>query len=78
MGSVDDPEAVVDADCRVIGVESLRVVDCSIFPRITNGNLNGPTLVVAEKASDSILGVGPLPRSERQPWINPDWRHAQR
>jgi len=78
MGSVDDPQAVVDTDCRVIGVENLRVVDCSIFPRITNGNLNGPTLVVAEKASDSILGEGPLPRSEHQPWINPDWRHSQR
>jgi len=72
MGSVTDPEAVVDTDCRVIGVENLRVVDCSVFPRITNGNLNGPTLVVAEKASDSILGIAPLPRFEHEPWINPN------
>ena len=56
MGSPDDPGAVVDPDCRVIGVERLRVVDSSIFPRITYGNLNAPSIMVGEKAADHILG----------------------
>ncbi|MEQ8557425.1 MAG: choline dehydrogenase [Henriciella sp.] len=60
MGSPDDPEAVVDPECRVIGVEGLRVVDSSVFPNITNGNINAPTLMVAEKAADHILGKTPL------------------
>jgi choline dehydrogenase len=55
MGAVDDPMAVVDPECRVIGVTGLRVADSSIFPRITNGNLNGPSIMVGEKASDHIL-----------------------
>ena len=78
MGSADDPLAVVDPHCRVIGVDGLRVVDSSIFPRITNGNLNGPSIMTGEKASDLILGKTPLPRSELNPWINPDWRSSQR
>ncbi len=55
MGAVDDPESVVDPHCRVIGARGLRVVDSSVFPRITNGNLNAPTLMVAHKAAVSIL-----------------------
>jgi choline dehydrogenase len=78
MGAVDDPMAVVDPECRVIGVEGLRVADSSIFPRIPNGNLNGPSIMVGEKASDHILGRAPLPRSNAQPWIHPDWRTQQR
>ena len=50
------PTPVVDPECRVIGVEGLRVVDSSIFPRITNGNLNAPSIMVGEKAADHILG----------------------
>ncbi|MBX2825017.1 MAG: choline dehydrogenase [Gammaproteobacteria bacterium] len=56
MGSADDPMAVVDPECRVIGVDSLRVIDSSIFPRITNGNLNGPSIMTGEKGSDHVLG----------------------
>ena len=56
MGQPDDPDAVVDSECRVIGVEGLRVVDSSVFPNITNGNINAPTMMVAEKAADHILG----------------------
>jgi choline dehydrogenase len=56
MGSPSDPMAVVDPTCRVIGLENLRVVDSSIFPTIPNGNLNAPTMMVAEKAADIILG----------------------
>jgi len=78
MGSAEDPTAVVDENCRVIGVDKLRVVDCSVFPRITNGNLNGPTIVTAEKACDAILGKSPLPRSPQTPWRSDRWQTAQR
>jgi len=78
MGAADDPHAVVDPECRVIGVDGLRVADSSIFPRITNGNLNGPSIMVGEKASDHILGRTPLPRSNAEPWISPRWNTDQR
>ncbi|CAJ1369949.1 unnamed protein product [Effrenium voratum] len=78
MGASDDPMAVVDPECRVIGVEGLRVADSSIFPQITNGNLNGPSIMVGEKAADHILGKDPLPPSNQQPWIHPDWENSQR
>jgi len=55
MGARKDPMAVVDPDCKVIGVEGLRLADSSIFPRITNGNLNAPSIMVGEKAADHIL-----------------------
>jgi choline dehydrogenase len=78
MGARTDPMAVVDPKTRVIGVENLRVADSSIFPRITNGNLNAPSILVGEKASDHILGKTPLPSDNREPWIHPDWQTAQR
>ena len=78
MGRADDPLAVVDPACRVIGVDGLRVVDSSIFPQVTNGNLNAPSIMVGEKAADHILGRDPLPRSNLEPAVNPDWRSAQR
>ncbi len=78
MGDPTDAMAVVDPECRVIGVDGLRVVDCSVFPRITNGNLNAPTIVTAEKASDAIRSKAPLPASELQPWQHPDWQNSQR
>ncbi|HHI71608.1 MAG TPA: choline dehydrogenase, partial [Rhodobacteraceae bacterium] len=78
MGPADDPMAVVDPECRVIGVEGLRVADSSIFPQITNGNLNGPSIMTGEKAADHILGRAPLPRENLQPWIHPQWETAQR
>jgi len=78
MGAVDNPMSVVDPECRVIGIEGLRVADSSIFPRITNGNLNGPSIMVGEKASDHILGRTPLPRSNAEPWMHPDWQGSQR
>ena len=70
--------AVVDPECRVIGVEGLRVADSSIFPRITNGNLNAPSILVGEKASDHILGRTPLPPENSEPWINPRWQTSDR
>ncbi|MFB9885092.1 choline dehydrogenase [Balneatrix alpica] len=78
MGAEDDPMAVVDPACRVRGIEALRVVDSSIFPTITNGNLNAPTIMVAEKAADLILGRAPLPKAEVPVWIDPDWQARQR
>jgi choline dehydrogenase len=78
MGAVDDPTAVVDPECRVIGIDNLRVADSSIMPQVTNGNLNAPTLMIGEKASDHILGRIPLPASNLEPWINPNWQKSQR
>jgi choline dehydrogenase len=78
MGRVDDPMAVVDPETRVIGVERLRVADSSIFPRITNGNLNGPSILVGEKASDHLLARAPLPRANDRPWLHPGWQTSQR
>jgi choline dehydrogenase len=78
MGAADDKISVVDPECRVIGVEGLRVADSSIFPRITNGNLNGPSLMTGEKAADHILGKTPLASSNQEPWINPRWRVSDR
>jgi choline dehydrogenase-like flavoprotein len=51
-----DPEAVVDAELKVRGVTSLRVVDASVFPGIVGGNTNAPIVMVAEKAADLMLG----------------------
>ena len=81
MGSGRDPMDVVDAELRVCGVQRLRVVDASIMPRITNGNLNAPTIMIAEKAADKILArpsLAPLSGSEHQPWLDPLWRTRQR
>ena len=78
MGGGDDPMAVLDADCRVRGTEGLRVVDSSIFPTIPNGNLNAPTIMVAERASDLIIGRPALPPASATPWLNPERATRQR
>ena len=78
MGRADDPGAVVDPETRVIGVDGLRVADSSIFPRITNGNLNAPSIMVGEKAADHILGRAALAPANVEPAINPNWRVSQR
>ncbi len=78
MGRRDDPMAVVDPENRVIGVDALRVADSSIFPQITNGNLNGPSIMVGEKASDHILGREPLAKANAAPWIAKNWKQHQR
>ena len=78
MGRKDDPEAVVDAQGRVIGIAALRVADSSIFPSIPNGNLNAPSILVGEKIADYVLGRDPLPPENAAPWISPRWQEAQR
>ena len=78
MGSRNDPEAVVDNACRVIGMESLRVVDASVFPTLPNGNINAPVIMMAEKASDLILGLEPEPPGEVPIHLPRDWESRQR
>ncbi|MEL7013505.1 MAG: choline dehydrogenase [Pseudomonadota bacterium] len=77
MGRADDPGAVVDPQGRVIGVDALRVADSSLFPRITNGNLNAPSIMLGEKMSDHVLGRS-LPPDNAAPWFHPEWRTTQR
>jgi choline dehydrogenase len=78
MGRRGDPMAVVDPEARVMGVERLRVVDSSIMPSITTGNLNAPTIMLAEKCADHILGKPLLAPAEAGFYMAPDWRSAQR
>ena len=78
MGLKTDKYAVVDNQGRVHGINSLRVVDASIMPFATNGNTNAPTIMIAEKISDNILGDNPLPRIELKTWQSPNYQMYQR
>jgi choline dehydrogenase len=78
MGSPSDAFAVVDPQARVIGLEGLRVVDSSIMPAITTGNLNAPTIMLAEKAADHIRGLAPLPPATVPSYRAPAWQSTQR
>jgi choline dehydrogenase len=78
MGRPQDPMAVVGPDTRVYGMEGLRVVDSSIMPSVTTGNLNAPTIMLAEKAADHIIGRGLLAAADTRFYSAPNWRTAQR
>jgi choline dehydrogenase len=78
MGREDDPLAVVDHETRVHGLTGMRVVDSSIMPSVTTGNLNAPTIMIAEKASDHILGRTLLPESGAPYHMASDWQTRQR
>jgi len=75
----DDGDAVVDSECRVQGVDRLRVVDASIIPQATAGDLNAPTIMLAERASDLIRKGATLPALEQAPiMVERKWRDVQR
>ena len=78
MGDLEDTMTVVDNEGRVNGIQSLRVIDSSIFPTIPNGNLNGPTIMLAEKMADVVLGKTPLKAMNNDVWIDPSWKKNQR
>jgi choline dehydrogenase len=73
-----DDLAVVDPQTRVHGIGNLRVVDSSIFPTITNGNLNAPTIMVAERAADLIKSNSTLPASNAAVSMEKNWKQVQR
>ena len=73
-----DDMSVVDPQTRVHGINNLRVVDSSIFPTITNGNLNAPTIMVAERAADLIKSNVTLPPSDAEVSMASDWKTQQR
>ena len=74
----EDDMAVVDSELRVHGIENLRVVDSSIFPTIPNGNLNSPTIMMAERAADIIKGKGMLAADDAVVGLGQDWENLQR
>jgi choline dehydrogenase len=78
MGRSSDPMAVVDPQGRVYGTEALRVIDSSVMPSITTGNLNAPTIMLAEKMADHVLGKAPLAPSSAPFHVVGDWQVSQR
>jgi choline dehydrogenase len=78
MGAPGDPAAVVDPQGRVLGLEGLRVIDSSIMPSITTGNLNAPTIMLAEKMADHVRGKAPLAPSQASFHVAADWEQRQR
>ena len=73
-----DAMAVVDPELRVHGLNNLRVIDSSIFPTIPNGNLNAPTMMVAERGADIVRGNVQSPASSVEVYIDPNWQERQK
>ena len=78
IGEKNDPSSVVQNDCKVKGFSNLYLADSSIFPQICNGNLNAPSIMTGEKASDHILGKPLLAPSNLQPYTHPNWQNSQK
>jgi choline dehydrogenase len=74
----NDEMAVTDGQGRVHGTSGLRVVDASVMPDVVSGNLNAPTIMLAEKLADAIRGKTPLPRSDAPFFVHPNYQSAQR
>ena len=74
----EDSMAVVDSDLKVHGINNLRVIDSSVFPTIPNGNLNAPTMMLAERGADIIKGKLVSPDSSVGVFVDPKWETRQR
>ena len=74
----NDEMAVTDGNGRVHGVAGLRVVDASVMPNVVSGNLNAPTIMLAEKLADAIRGKTALPRSDAPFFVHPQYQSVQR
>jgi choline dehydrogenase len=74
----EDPLAVVDSQLRLHGIAGLRVIDSSVFPTETNGNLNAPTIMLAERASDLVRGRQTLAPADVEVGLVPGWETQQR
>jgi choline dehydrogenase len=73
-----DALSVVDPELRVHGLNNIRVIDSSIFPTIPNGNLNAPTMMVAERGADLIKKNVQRPESFVEVYIDPNWQERQK
>ena len=74
----NDEQSVVNSKGKVHGMENLRIVDASIMPSIISGNLNAPTIMMAEKIADDIRGKVALAKEDKTFWVHPDWQNKQR
>ena len=70
--------AVVDCELKVHGLEHLRVVDSSVFPTVPNGNLNAPTMMLAERGADLIKGTTIIPNESIAVYLDQQWETKQR
>jgi len=74
----EDEMAVVDSELRVRGMDGLRVIDSSVFPTEPNGNLNAPTIMLAERAADLVKGIPTLEPSHAEVGLAQGWETRQR